>query len=175
MLTNLWNLKINIFQLMFISWTRGIQLEKAPRAWYERHGKFLINSSLIMKKIGTLLLINKNKWFTCHTTYVDDIIFGATNEYLSEYFTKWWKENMKWPWWRNLGSFSSFKSSKQVMVFLLTNPSMPMIYLRFHMESVKPCGTPRISSTKINNGDYKYLLTKRDIEVRLVVFYIWHK
>lgn len=176
MLKNLWNFKIRIFQLMFISWTRVIQFEQVPRAWYERHSKFLNSSSLWWKRLVQLFFNKQKKLIYLSYKHMLMISFLVLlkNIFVNT-LLKWWKRNLKWAWWRNLGSFSDFKLSKQVIVYLLANPSMPMIYLRFLMESVKPCGTPRSSSTRINKDDYKYLLMKMDIEVRLVVFYIWQQ
>ena len=62
-------------------------LKQAPRAWYERLSSFLISNGFAKGKIDTTL-------FTKHIEndilivqiYVDDIIFGSTNEKLCKDF-----------------------------------------------------------------------------------------
>jgi hypothetical protein len=56
-------------------------LKQAPRAWYERLRDFLIEKGVIIGKIDTILFTKKlnDEIFICQV-YVDDIIFGSTNE-----------------------------------------------------------------------------------------------
>ena len=64
-------------------------LKQAPRVWYDRLSKFLLENDFargnvdktlsIKKKIDKLLVVQ---------IYVDDIIFGATNETLCRDFAK---------------------------------------------------------------------------------------
>ena len=64
-------------------------LKQAPRAWYERLSSFLISNNFNKGKVDTTL-------FTKHVEndilivqiYVDDIIFGSTNELLCKDFEK---------------------------------------------------------------------------------------
>ncbi|KAK2352230.1 hypothetical protein QL285_096543 [Trifolium repens] len=64
-------------------------LKQAPRAWYERLSSFLLENGFIRGKIDTTLFrkINKNDLLIVQV-YVDDIIFGATNEKMCEEFSK---------------------------------------------------------------------------------------
>ena len=63
-------------------------LKQAPRAWYERLSKFLLENGFSMGKVDTTLFIkhHKNKILIVQI-YVDDIIFGATNEFLCKEFS----------------------------------------------------------------------------------------
>ena len=62
-------------------------LKQAPRAWYERLSTFLLSNSFVKDKVDTTL-------FTKHVDsdilivqiYVNDIIFGSTNELLCKEF-----------------------------------------------------------------------------------------
>ena len=58
-------------------------LKQVPRAWYERLSTFLLNNDFIRENVDTTLFIKKNNddILVVHI-YVDDIIFGATNENL---------------------------------------------------------------------------------------------
>ena len=64
-------------------------LKQAPRFWYERLSKFLISNSFSMGKVdNTLFIKKKGEDIIVVKIYVDDIIFGTTNESLGEYFSK---------------------------------------------------------------------------------------
>ena len=62
-------------------------LKKAPRQWYERLLKFLIENDFVRGKIDKTLFF-KNRGFDILVVqiYVDDIIFGTTNELLYKDF-----------------------------------------------------------------------------------------
>ena len=64
-------------------------LKQAPRAWYERLSFFLIKNNFTKGKIDTILFIkNFENNFLIVQIYVDDIIFGSTNESLCELLPK---------------------------------------------------------------------------------------
>ena len=64
-------------------------LKQAPRAWYERLSSFLVNNGVERGKLDTTLFRkNYDSQFILVQIYVDDIIFGATNEPLYEDFSK---------------------------------------------------------------------------------------
>jgi len=64
-------------------------LKLAPRAWYERLSTFLLQNGFSRGKIDTTLFrkINKDDLLIVQV-YVDDIIFGATNEKMCDDFSK---------------------------------------------------------------------------------------
>jgi hypothetical protein len=56
-------------------------LKQAPRAWYERLRNFLLSKGFIMGKVATTLFTKKiRKDLVVLKIYVDDIIFGSTNQ-----------------------------------------------------------------------------------------------
>jgi hypothetical protein len=56
-------------------------LKQAPRAWYERLWDFLIEKGFTIRKVDTTLFTKKlNGEIFIYEVYVDDIIFGSTNE-----------------------------------------------------------------------------------------------
>ena len=63
-------------------------LKQAPRAWYERLNSFMLKNSFKKGKVDTTLFIVWEKWFLIVQIYVDDIIFGATNQNLCKSFTE---------------------------------------------------------------------------------------
>jgi hypothetical protein len=64
-------------------------LKQVPRAWYERLRDFLFSKGFIMGKVGTTLFTKKiSKDLFVLQIYVDDIIFGSTNQDFCEEFGK---------------------------------------------------------------------------------------
>ena len=62
-------------------------LKQAPRQWYERLSKFLIENNFVRGKIDkTLFFKNRGSDILVVQIYVDDIIFGATNDLLCKEF-----------------------------------------------------------------------------------------
>ena len=60
-------------------------LKQSPRAWYDRLKKFLIDDGFSIGIVDTTLFIkNVNNDILIAQIYVDDIIFGSTNEKLCE-------------------------------------------------------------------------------------------
>jgi hypothetical protein len=65
------------------------ELKQAPRAWYERIRDFLLSKDFKTRKVDTTLFTKRigKVLFVCQI-YVDDIIFGSTNESFCEEFGK---------------------------------------------------------------------------------------
>jgi len=62
-------------------------LKQAPRAWYEWLSKFLLENGFRRGQIDkTLFIENKGEDFIIIQVYVDDIIFGSTNDSLCNEF-----------------------------------------------------------------------------------------
>jgi hypothetical protein len=64
-------------------------LKQAPRAWYECLRYFLISNAFKVGKADPTLFTKtcKGDWFICQI-YVDDIIFGSTNQNSREEFSR---------------------------------------------------------------------------------------
>ena len=63
-------------------------LKQAPRAWYDRLSKFLIENNFARGNVDQTLFIQRSKEdLLIVQIYVDDIIFGSTNEALCKDFT----------------------------------------------------------------------------------------
>jgi hypothetical protein len=64
-------------------------LKQAPRAWYGRLRDFLLSKDFKIRKVDTTLFTNRivKDLFVCQI-YVDDIVFGSTNELFCEEFGK---------------------------------------------------------------------------------------
>ena len=64
-------------------------LKQTPKAWYERLSKIFMEKGFSRGSVDTTLFLKKHKhdMFVAQI-YVDDIIFGATNQSLCEHFAK---------------------------------------------------------------------------------------
>ena len=77
------NFSDHVFKLKKVLYS----LKQATRAWYERLLKFLIENNFSKEKIDTTLLIKHvEQDLLLVQIYVDDIIFGSTNDSLCESF-----------------------------------------------------------------------------------------
>ncbi|GJS75219.1 retrovirus-related pol polyprotein from transposon TNT 1-94 [Tanacetum coccineum] len=65
------------------------RLKQGPKAWYETLSIFLIQNKFVMRRIDNTLFIYKSKGDVLLVqVYVDDIIFGLTNNKLCKQFKK---------------------------------------------------------------------------------------
>ena len=63
-------------------------LKQAPRAWYERLRSYLLQSGFEIGKVDTTLFIKRNDQdIQLVQIYVDDIIFGSTNNIMNKEFS----------------------------------------------------------------------------------------
>ena len=63
-------------------------LKQAPRSWYGRLRNFLIEKSFVKGQVDKTLFIKRsNNELLVVQMYVDDIVFGATNETLCKEFS----------------------------------------------------------------------------------------
>jgi hypothetical protein len=75
------------------------RLKQAPRAWYERLRDFTLSKGFIMGKVDTTLFTKKiDKDLFVLQIYVDDIIFGSTNQDFCEEFRKMMASEFDMSW-----------------------------------------------------------------------------
>ena len=87
-------------------------LKQASRAWYERLRDFLLSKGFMMGKVDATLFIKKiGKDLFVLQIYVDDIIFGSTNQDFCEEFRKMMANEFEMSLIGEL-SYLVFKSSK---------------------------------------------------------------
>ncbi|WJZ90882.1 hypothetical protein VitviT2T_009997 [Vitis vinifera] len=127
-------------------------LKQAPRAWYERLSKFLLKKGFKMGKIDTTLFIKtKEKDMLLVQIYVDDIIFGATNDSLCEDFSKCMHSEFEMSMMGELNYFLGLQI-KQLKEGTFINQAKYIkdLLKRFNMEEAKVMKTPMSSSIKLD-------------------------
>jgi len=130
-------------------------LKQAPRAWYERLSSFLISNDFIKGKVDTTL-------FTKHVDndilivqiYVDDIIFGSTNELLCKDFEKVMQLEFEMSSMGELNFFLGLQVKQlQDGNFISQAKYAKELVKRFELEDSKVCNTPMATTTKLDKDD----------------------
>ena len=119
-------------------------LKQAPRAWYERLSKFLLEKNFIRGKVDTTLFIkNKDNDTLLVQIYVDDIIFGSTNESLCKEFSIEMQSEFQMSMMGELNYFLGLKI-KQTNDGIFVNQAKycKELIKRFRMENSKHLATP---------------------------------
>ncbi|KAL6337946.1 hypothetical protein AAG906_005411 [Vitis piasezkii] len=127
-------------------------LKQAPRAWYERLSKFLLKKGFKMGKIDTTLFIKtKEKDILLVQIYVDDIIFGATNDSLCKDFSKCMHSEFEMSTMGELNFFLGLQI-KQLKEGTFINQAKYIkdLLKRFNMEEAKVMKTPMSPSIKLD-------------------------
>ncbi|WVZ85471.1 hypothetical protein U9M48_032394 [Paspalum notatum var. saurae] len=127
-------------------------LKQAPRAWYERLRDFLIEKGFKIGRVDTTLFTKKmdDDLFVCQI-YVDDIIFGSTNEDDCKEFGKMMAKEFEMSMIGELTFFLGFQI-KQLKegTFIYQEKYTRDLLKRFKMDDCKPIETPMATNTKLD-------------------------
>jgi hypothetical protein len=132
-------------------------LKQAPKAWYECLGDFLISNASKVGKVDPTIFTKtcNGDLFICQT-YVDDIIFGSTNQKSCEEFSSVMTQKFKMSMMGELTYFLAF----QVMqlkegTFLSQTKYIQDILKKFGIKDAKPAKTPMGTDEHLdlNTGD----------------------
>jgi transposase InsO family protein len=119
-------------------------LKQAPRAWYECLKDFLLRKYFKIGKADPTLFTRKvdKDIFICQI-YVDDIIFGSTNQSWCEDFSRIMKKRFEMSMMGELTFFLEFqiKQLKEGTFICQTKYTKDMLKI-FDMENAKPIKTP---------------------------------
>jgi hypothetical protein len=119
-------------------------LKQAPRAWYGCLRDFLITNGFKVGKVDPTLFTKslENDLFVCQI-YVDDIIFGSTNESTCEEFSRIMTQKFEMFMMGELKYFLGFQV-KQLHegTFISQTKYIQDILNKFGMKDVKPIKTP---------------------------------
>jgi hypothetical protein len=119
-------------------------LKQAPRAWYECLTNFLIENGFRISKADSTLFTRKMEkyLFVCQIC-VDDIIFGSTNKFFCDEFSKIMTDRFKMSMMGVLTFFLVFqiKQAKE-WSFISQTKYTRDILKKFGMDNAKPIKTP---------------------------------
>jgi hypothetical protein len=119
-------------------------LKQAPRAWYECLRDFLIANGFKVGKADPTLFTKTlaNDLFVCQI-YIDDIIFGSTNESTCEEFSRIITQKFEMSMMGELKYFLGFQVKQlQEGTFISQTKYIQDILTKFGMKDVKPIKTP---------------------------------
>jgi hypothetical protein len=119
-------------------------LKQAPRAWYERLQDFLVSKGFKVGKVDTILFTKKirDDLFICQI-YVDDIIFGSTNQEFYEEFDDMMSREFEMSMIGELSFFLGLqvKQTKDE-IFICQSKYVIDLLKKFSMDNSKPIKTP---------------------------------
>ena len=127
-------------------------LKQAPRAWYERLRDFLLAKGFKIGRIDSTLFTKHfdDHFFICQV-YVDDIIFGSTNQEFCKEFGEMMSREFEMSMIGELSFFLGFQV-KQLKegTFISQEKYIMDLLKRFGMEDAKPIKTPMATNTHLN-------------------------
>jgi hypothetical protein len=120
------------------------RLKQAPRAWYECLRDFIISNAFKVGKAHPTLFTKtcNGDLFVCQI-YVDDIIFGSSNQKYREEFSRVMMQKFKMSMMGELNYFLGFQV-KQIKEgnFISQKKYTQDLLKRFGMKDAKPAKTP---------------------------------
>jgi hypothetical protein len=127
-------------------------LKQAPRAWYERLQDFLVSKGFKVGKVDTTLFTKKivDDLFICQI-YVDDIIFGSTNQEFCEEFGDMMSQEFEMSMIGELSFFLGLqvKQTKDG-TFNCQSKYVNDLLKRFSMNNSKPIKTPMATNAHLD-------------------------
>jgi hypothetical protein len=128
--------------------------KQAPRAWYECLGDFLTQNGFKIGKVDSTLFTRKfdKDLFICQI-YVDDIIFGSTNQSFCDEFSKIMTDRFEMSMMGELKFFLRFQIKQlQDGTFLSQMKYTQDILKKFSMDKAKPIKTPMGTNGHLDLG-----------------------
>jgi hypothetical protein len=119
-------------------------LKQAPHAWYERLRDFLLSKDFKIGKVDTTLFTKRigKDLFVCQI-YVDDIIFGSTNELFCEEFGKMMSNEFEMSMIGELSLFLGLKIRQlKDGIFVSQSKYLKDMLKKFGLENAKSIKTP---------------------------------
>ena len=140
-------------------------LKQAPRAWYATLSTFLEESGFKRGSIDqTLFRKIFNKHLLIVQIYVDDIIFGSTDESLSVKFADLMKSKFEMSMIGEMTTFLGLQIKQSTDgIFINQENYVKNLLTRFSMEKSNTAKTPMAFGYKIDANLNETPLTKKDI------------
>lgn len=130
-------------------------LKQAPRAWYDRLKTFLLKLGFIVGSIDpTLFMYRTDSELLVIQIYVDDIIFGSTNETLCKEFSEKMKQEFEMSMMGELNYFLGLEINQiSNGIFIHQSKYTKELLKKFEFESVKEKTTPMSTTTSLDRDD----------------------
>ncbi|KAL8109911.1 hypothetical protein AgCh_025854 [Apium graveolens] len=127
-------------------------LKQAPRAWYDTLSDFLLKHGFTRGTIDKTLFYKKyGKDMILVQIYVDDIIFGSTNEKLCQRFSKLMQSEYKMSMMGELSFFLGLQvNQRSDGIFIIQIKYVKDILKKFGMVDCSLASTPMSTATKLD-------------------------
>ncbi|KAL8147667.1 hypothetical protein AgCh_005113 [Apium graveolens] len=127
-------------------------LKQAPRAWYETLAQFLLESGFNRGTIDkTLFYLNHGKDLLLVQIYVDDIIFGSTNDKLCKKFAKLMQSRYQMSMMGELSYFLGLQvKQNEEGTFICQTKYTRNLLKKFGMQDCSSASTPMATATKLD-------------------------
>lgn len=130
-------------------------LKQAPRAWYERLSNFLLEKEFSRGKVDTTLFIKRrHNDILLVQIYVDDIIFGSTNDSLCKEFSLDMQSEFEMSMMGELKYFLGLQIKQtQEGIFINQSKYCKELIKRFGMDSAKHMSTPMSTNCYLDKDE----------------------
>lgn len=127
-------------------------LRQSPRCWYETLSVFLIESGFTRGVIDkTLFYKNVKNDLILVQVYVDDIIFGSSNERLCEKFAKLMQDKYEMSMMGELSFFLGLQiSQRKDGIFICQSKYVRDLLKKYNLEDASAAKTPMATATKLD-------------------------
>jgi uncharacterized membrane protein YciS (DUF1049 family) len=127
-------------------------LKQAPRKWYDTLSEFLLENDFVRGVIDKTLFSKKHKNDTLLVqVYVDDIIFGSTNDSLCKRFSKLMQSKFEMSLMGELKFFLGLQVNQRIDgIFICQSKYVRELLKKYQMEESASARTP--SSTAVKFG-----------------------
>ncbi|KAK6162258.1 hypothetical protein DH2020_002099 [Rehmannia glutinosa] len=130
-------------------------LKQAPRAWYDRLNSFLLQNGFIRGRVDTTLFVfEKGQDCLLVQIYVDDIIFGATNDSLCKKFSKLMQGEFEMSMMGELNFFLGLQIKQcQEGIYISQSKYTKELLKKFGIEEGRTVSTPMATNVKIDKDE----------------------
>ena len=127
-------------------------LKQAPRTWYDTLSEFLLENGFTRGFVDKTLFHKKHKNdIILVQVYVDDIIFGSTNEALYARFAKLMQSRYEMSMMGELSYFLGLQVSQKIDgIFICQTKYVRDLLKKYNMEDSTPAKTPMATATKLD-------------------------
>jgi len=127
-------------------------LKQAPRQWYERLSEFLLSQGYNRGNSDKTLFIKmKREDIILVQVYVDDIIFGSTNEEMCEAFVKAMKSEFEMSMLGEMNFFLGLQVKQlKDRIFISQEKYYKELLKKFDMDQCKEINTPISTSCQLD-------------------------
>ncbi|KAH9680549.1 hypothetical protein KPL71_026587 [Citrus sinensis] len=144
------------------------ELKQTPRAWYDMLKNFLLDNGFSMRKADTTLFVkHKNQDILVVKMYVDDIIFGSTNELLCKEFLSYMNKEFEMGMMGELKHFLGLQiKQNEGGIFINQAKYVKDLLKRFGYDNGTAKSTPMSTTIKLDkdeNGKEVDIKTYRDM------------